>query len=286
MKQSQIRKEELLLLERTFHGKPLSIRFFDDFDTQYFGFFGKVEEFQRLRFFYLKVQAMVCSQFQRVLFLDDDAYLLQDPRVVVESKEARETGTLFWHDMYAIHRDNLIWQVLNIPPLDGLAGESGAVFIDKERAWQALYLAAFMNNKQSIFHRMVWGDKDTFFLACERLGIPYSFAPYPPYSIGYSRWSQIAFLQSDTHGVPFFIHIVSGKNYDGGALEVNKFGTILTYDPDNAHLCSYGGALFEACKERGGWSKYVSTRAIGNVHKFIGRAYETASRELKAIPPQ
>ena len=275
------------MLERTFHGKPLTIRFFDDFDKQYLDFFGKVEKFRHLHFYYLKVQAMVCSRFQRILFIDEDAFLLQDPLVVIESKLAQQTGTLFWHDMYGIHHDNLIWQVFDISPHDGLAGESGVVFMDKERTWHALYLAAFMNNKQSIFHRMVWGDKDTFFLACERLGIPYSFVPYAPYSIGYSRWSQISFLQSDTNGVPFFIHIVSGKNCFDGPLEINKFRTILAYDPENAHLCTNGrSALFQACKEKGGWSQYVSTRVIGNVHKFIGNSYQTASRELNAIFPQ
>ena len=287
LKRSQTRNEELLLLERTFHNKPLTIRFFDDFDKQYFGFFGKAHKFNRLYHFYLKLQAMVCSQFQRVLLVDDDAFLLQDPRVVIESKLAQQTGTLFWHDMHAIHHDNLIWQVLDVPPREGLAGESGVVFLDKEVAWQALYLAAFMNNKQSIFNRMLWGDKDTFFLACERLGIPYSFVPYPPYSIGYSRWSQIAFLQSDTHGVPFFIHLVSGKRYSSSLFGFEQFETILTYDPDKAHLCGgLIGSLFTVCKEKGGWSRYVSTRAIGNVHKFIGKAYRTASQELNTIPPQ
>ena len=287
LKRSQTRNEELLLLERTFHNKPLTIRFFDDFDKQYFGFFGKADKFNRLYHFYLKLQAMVCSQFQRVLLVDDDAFLLQDPRVVIESKLAQQTGTLFWHDMHAIHHDNLIWQVLDVPPREGLAGESGVVFLDKEVAWQALYLAAFMNNKQSIFNRMLWGDKDTFFLACERLGIPYSFVPYPPYSIGYSRWSQIAFLQSDTHGVPFFIHLVSGKRYSSSLFGFEQFETILTYDPDKAHLCGgLIGSLFTVCKEKGGWSRYVSTRAIGNVHKFIGKAYRTASQELNTIPPQ
>ena len=286
VKQSQVKKEELLLLQRTFQNKPLSIRFFDDFNKQYFDFFGEVEQFQHLYFFYLKLQAMVCSRFQRVLFVDDDAFLLQDPRVVVESKLTRKTGVLFWHDIYGIHHDNPIWQVLDIRPRAGLAGESGVVFLDKAIAWQALYLAAFMNNKQNIFQRMLWGDKDTFFLACERFGIPYSFVPYPPYSIGYSKWSQIAFLQSDTNGIPFFIHIVSGKEYDRGYLDITNFETILVYDPDNAHMgTSRIGAYFTARKEKGGWSKYVSAQAIGNVHKFIGKAYQLAFKELNTLSP-
>lgn len=287
MKQSQTREEDVSLLERTFHNKQLMIKYFDDYDEQFFGFFGQVDKFNHLYYFYLKLQAMVCSQFQRVLLVDDDAFILQDPHVVVESKLAQQTGTLFWHDMYAIHPDNPIWKILGVPPHDGLAGESGVVFLDKSIAWKALYLAAFMNTKQSIFSRMLWGDKDTFFLACKCLGIPYSFVPYPPYSVGYSKWSQIAFLQPDTEGVPFFIHLVSAKEYDGGHLEINKFDSILTYDPDNAHLCTpWRGAIFSACKEKGGWSNHVSTQAIGNVHKFIGRAFQVASNELKTIPSQ
>ena len=271
------------MLERTFHGKPLTIRFFDDFDKQYFDFFGKVETFQRLYFYYLKVQAMVCSRFQRVLFIDEDAFLLQDPLVVIESKLAQQTGTLFWHDISAVHHDNFIWKLLGISPRDGNAGESGVVFMDKERTWHALYLAAFMNNKQSIFHRMVWGDKDTFFLACERLGIPYSFVPYAPYTIGYAKESQVSFLQSDTNGVPFFIHIVTGKACFGGVLEINKFKTILTYNPDNAHICTQSRVscsfFFDVC----GASESVSTQVIGNVHEFIGNSYQTAIQELNTI---
>lgn len=272
-------------MKKAFHNKPLSIRFFDDFDKQYFDFFGQVDEFRRKYYFYLKLQAMVCSKFQRVLLVDGDAFLLQDPRFIVDSKMAQQTGALFWHDIYAVHSENPIWKLMGVKPRQGLAQESGAVFINKEIAWEALYLAAYMNNKQSIFNRMLWGDKDTFFIACERMGVPYTFVPYPPYSVGFTRLTQIAFLQSDPEGVPFLLHLVSGKKCFGKLLGIEKFRKVLIYNPDNAHLyVTRLGILFFVSRERGGWSKYISAQAIGNVHMFIGKVYKAASQELKALP--
>jgi len=161
----------------------------------------------------------------------------------------------------------------------GVAGESGLVIINKAVAWRGLYFVAYMNNKQNVFYRMVWGDKDTFFLAFDFMDLPYYFVPYAPSSIGNNRY-QFSFVQADPDGVPLFIHLVSGKRYFTSRRR-NQLTRVQLYDPNLCQLVVGRYLSFGVDKQDGCRVENVPYKsAVGNVPMYITRSYWQAVDEL------
>ena len=265
-----------------FGNRSFSVLFFEDYQKDYDEEFGSMERFRKGHYFYLKVMAMMCTKFQNVIFVDDDAFLLRDPLFLLNTRQFQETGALFWHDMYGIHPENLIWQILELEKRTGLAGESGMVVLNKAIAWKGLYFVAYMNNKQNVFYRMVWGDKDTFFLGFDYMKQNYTFMPYAPNTIGNSRY-YFSFVQAGPDGIPLFIHLVSGKRYFMRSRR-NQLSRVLLYDPNTCYLHVDTYYSFTVRKDKGCVTQSESyKKVVGNVPMYITRSYWNAVDELNAI---
>lgn len=263
-------------VKKIFKERDLSFRFYEDYQSEYNKLFGEVQEFRRGHFYFLKVMALVCTKLQKVIFLDDDAFVLRDPAFLLDNEDMKRTGTLFWHDIYGIHPKNYVYDLLDLPSRTGLSGESGVLVLDKEVAWRGLYFAAYMNSKQDLFYRLVWGDKDTFFLAFEYMNMSYSFIPYAPCAIGNNE-TRFSFLQPGPDGVSFFIHLVSGKKIFKEKKR-NQMTHVLLYDPDSCHL----NETFHVVEDNGCWSELLPYNDIvGNVPLFILNSYWQAVDELE-----
>ena len=263
------------------------VRYFDETDAAYGAYFGRLRPLYRC-FFHRKLQALVSSAFQHVFWLDSDVLLLRDPRVVLAAADVRRTGTMLWRDMSGILRDNRIWRVMGRAPLVGQGGESGVVYIDKARAWRGLYLAAFMNQAQSTYYRMVFGDKDTFFLAFDRLGAPHYLAPFMPLPLGPDEGGH-SFIHAAPDGRMLFVHLVGGgKASLVDYLEHGRdaFTTVQLFDPNRAHIgsCSRGilcikrDALFTRVR----WLR--ARDVLGDFLTVVATAYHKAAQEDRDLP--
>lgn len=225
-------------VETTF-GPHVRVRYFDETDAAYTAYFGPLRRLYRC-FFHRKLQALVSSAFQHVFWLDSDVLLLRDPRVVLADAAVQRTGTMLWRDMSGILRENRIWSVMGRAPVVGQGGETGVVYIDKARAWRGLYLAAFMNQAQSTYYRMLFGDKDTFFLAYDRLGAEHYLAPFMPLPLGPDEGGH-SFIHATPDGRMLFVHLVGGgKASLVEYLEHGRdaFTTVQLFDPNSAHVGS------------------------------------------------
>ncbi|KAI8609148.1 mannosyltransferase putative-domain-containing protein [Chytriomyces sp. MP71] len=151
----------------------------------------------------LKPIALVAARGRRVLFLDADVALLQDPLAAVLRHPAFvRTGTLFfrdrrlWEEAYAgggvLLRDMnayLSAYARGLPYVrGGDAGraeavymqDSGVVAVDKGRlgVLMGLLLAVKMNSeeeRENVFYTVTLGDKESFWFAMETLRVPYAF---------------------------------------------------------------------------------------------------------------
>ena len=222
-------------------GDRVTLRYFDDQMEEYAQATARISRSKRFANTQYKLMALAMSSFEKVLLVDQDSYLVQTPDQAMETciKAAKDAGAVFWHDVYGICPENPVWQIVGVVEEQGYAQESGLVFIDKSVAWRGLYLAAYMNQRQLAYYNLLLGDKDTFFLSFESLGLKYKWVPYVPYILCTTADRDtavgVSFLQPDVDGVPLAVHLVSGKpdamnNISNGE---QFFSHVWTYDPNS-----------------------------------------------------
>ena len=130
-----------------------------------------------------------------------------------------------------------------------------------------------MNQRQNAYYHMILGDKDTFFLAFESLGMKYKWVPYVPYLLcnkaDREKANGVSFLQPDADGVPLAVHLVDGKNVFVSSVDsgVSCFTHIWTYDP-NKHCAAKKLKIIDSKSK----NERTAQRAgvIAPTSKFIG----------------
>jgi alpha 1,2-mannosyltransferase len=163
-----------------------------------------------------KQLAMLASGFQEVLFLDADNLPLRDPSFLFEEPLYTDTGLLMWPDFWGCETKAGVWEALNIPAHMRPKGshESGQVVLDKQRAWQPLLLAIYLNMRGDVFYPLLsdigQGDKETLPLAW--LGLRRGEYGLVPHGVGAVHADDgqdrgTAMLQRSPDGMPLFLHV-------------------------------------------------------------------------------
>lgn len=175
-----------------------------------------------------KVWSIMYSKFREVLYIDADQIPQKDPTYLFDMDQYQEHGAVFWPDYppmgWSVSRTAFETAGLPVPgnktnrkwqtPTDYTPFESGQVLVDKARHWPALELTRYINDHSDFWYAQtahdrhqwhVYGDKDTFFLAWNKLKAPHVVAP-PCYFVGDS--SAGAFIQHDFEGEEVFQHRV------------------------------------------------------------------------------
>ncbi|KAK6099620.1 hypothetical protein MT418_001022 [Batrachochytrium dendrobatidis] len=140
--------------------------------------------------------AVMASKFRHVLLIDSDTLFLQPPETIFQMPEYVKTGAFLFRDRtladgtfgYGEKRaemmrqiampftNNLIYnnsRIMSLKASDEM--ESGVVAWDKLRAMPAILLTSLLNSnplKNSVYS-VVYGDKETYWLAHEALHIPF-----------------------------------------------------------------------------------------------------------------
>lgn len=233
--------------------------------------FGALEPALFRNAFHRKLQALASSAFARALWVDGDAFVLRDPRPAL----ARPAPVVVWRDMSAVDARNPVWALLGAPPARAFGGESGLVLVDKGDAGaaRALQLAAYMNQHQNAFYRLVYGDKDTLALACRALRVPHTVVPHLPTVVG-----RRSFLQAAPDGRPLFVHLAAaGKRDFVDAMHSSDphafWGRIPRFDPNDAHVARARGARLAVVADRRGArvrahdpARVVGAQSINLIH--------------------
>ncbi|KAK9798905.1 hypothetical protein WJX73_006049 [Symbiochloris irregularis] len=145
----------------------------------------------RLAGFKMKIGALLLSSFKEVIFLDSDNVAVADPTALLHSPVFLSTGALLWPDYWSSWAAPDLITILGMPRQPPSSFESGQMGFDKERTWQALMLAAFMNLEGDLYYELLsgWmgkGDKETFAHALIATNIPYHLIATPAGSVGVS----------------------------------------------------------------------------------------------------
>lgn len=157
--------------------EPFQVRAVDAFEVR------KKIPVRRLGGWELKPYAILHSQFEEILFLDADNVPVVDPTFLFDDPQFKKTGAIFWPDYGRFEKTEVIWTSCGIPRPAGPEFESGQMVVNKAVCWRALRLALWFNEQSDFYYQYLYGDKETFHLAFEKLQQPYTLVPHPIHTL-------------------------------------------------------------------------------------------------------
>jgi len=213
----------------------------------------------------LKIFAMLFSSFEEILFLDSDAFPIEDPKNLFESEPYLSNGLVTWPDFWMVTESPRFFNISGKqapPTMRRASTEAGEIIVSKKTHSKTLLMAAFYNYYGPGYYYPLLsqgapgeGDKETFTAAAEALNETYYQVSERVQAIGHmienDRLDGSAMVQSDPRadfrltqqGIyrttneslaaspkPFFVHVNFPKFnpariYDRNDLMRNENGT-------------------------------------------------------------
>jgi len=167
-----------------------------------------------LRGWEIKPYAILHSQFREVMLLDADNVPVANPDYLFETPEYLATGAIFWPDYCrpTHEKAKTIWRSIGVRPPKEHEFETGQIVVDKRRCWAALCLTMWLNENSDFYYRYVYGDKETFHLAFQKLRKSYALVNTPIHRL------EATMCQHDFNGRRLFQH----RNCDKWTLDLNN----------------------------------------------------------------
>ena len=145
--------------------------------------------------FAYKSAAVLFSTFEQVLYIDADAFPVDDVEDMFIKEPFNSTGFVLWPDYWANTASRLFFDIaqLQVPSINERAStESGALLINKDKVASALLLAGFYNQwGPEHWYRLLSqgstgeGDKETWLAAVKVMGLDFFQVTEPPEHLGY-----------------------------------------------------------------------------------------------------
>lgn len=167
-----IRDNDLSLAKRTYLATEFTnvrLEKLEDYVSYYYTRFGG---------WAMKPFALLASRFTELIFIDSDAYFLQDPSLLFEDKGYLTTGTLFFYDrtLFPNWEKGPDWLRSFLPSMSSLVErtrwfkglssheqESGVVVINKQKSLLGLLSTCKLNGiteRDQVVYKHVHGDKE------------------------------------------------------------------------------------------------------------------------------
>jgi SAM-dependent methyltransferase len=119
-----------------------------------------------------KTLALVDCPFERVLWLDADAYPVA-PFATLFDEVSPESPFAYWSDIHT-QRFSVNWGMCGMPNHGGDGGvQGGHLLLHRPAAWRLLACANWLNQHSEYFYRAGFGDQDMWRIAIKLLGTPH-----------------------------------------------------------------------------------------------------------------
>lgn len=151
-----------------------------------------------------KLLAIAHCGWERLLFLDADAYLVERPEPILDQLD--KAPFVFWQDMdhnLATVKWNKVWPEgpNGVPPIQG-----GQLAIDRVAAWKVILAAHWMNQHSDFYFSHMFGDQDTWRTVLAAINNPRSWL-----NLGKAPWRGTAFLCALPDNKIRVVHRCQGK---------------------------------------------------------------------------
>jgi Mannosyltransferase putative len=151
-----------------------------------------------------KTVAILASGWERVLFLDSDAYCLRDPAALLDRLSPAEPF-LFWED-FPTPNGTVNWSQWGLAEKPyRIRVQGGHLALHVRHFWRELVLAHWLNQHSDFAYTHQYGDQDSWCIALALTGGPHR-------SLGTARWEEVAFV-CDWLDAPFVVHRCQAKMF-------------------------------------------------------------------------
>ena len=153
-----------------------------------------------------KLYALVHCGFERVLYIDADAYFVRDPEPLLN--QLHNAPFVFWSDFESMY-NNVKW--INVWPSGdrGVPGiQGGQLAIHRKKLWKTLLITHWMNQHSDFYYRHMFGDQDTY-----RVVLAAQNDRSLWHNIGPAPWISTAFVCGIERDKPLVVHRCQGKLY-------------------------------------------------------------------------
>jgi FkbM family methyltransferase len=154
-----------------------------------------------------KVDAVLQSEFDELLFLDADSFPLRDPSDLFAHRLFQKHDCILWPDIH-VYDENfqaLIKEKYGVT-VKGRQIESGQMLFRKSACMPGLLKTREINRNSRESYKHLFGDKDTFLIGARQGGVNCIVNPHVV-----RRCSQRNLVQHDLDGRRLFIHLTAGK---------------------------------------------------------------------------
>jgi hypothetical protein len=145
------------------------------------------------------------------LYLDADCFPVKDPTYLFDCPQYKDNGAVFLPDInrwrksdFETHKKFFEVEYQE----NSFEFEAGMMLIDKDRCWTALNLCHYYNQHPYTYN-IVFGDKDTFYMAWRRTNTPFHQVRVGTYISAGSIGGML--IQHDPYGYPLFRHLTGSK---------------------------------------------------------------------------
>ncbi|KAG2444246.1 hypothetical protein HXX76_001003 [Chlamydomonas incerta] len=157
-----------------------------------------------------KVFALALSEFKEVLLLDADSLPLVDPAQLFDDPRFRAHGSLFWPDAWTGEASRVVMggygidaekaeRVLAMGRGTGRRdAESGQLLLDRSRHLDVIEALLFINRHPDSNAGLLWGDKDTYWLAMAAVGKAHCYNQVAVPPSGFFHWAEDMLLNKIT----------------------------------------------------------------------------------------
>lgn len=164
-----------------------------------------------------KLSAIARCPFERILFLDADAYVVADPTPLFPLAD-HPSGFAHWEDM-PNQASSIKWPHVwphakmhpPVPPIQG-----GQLVINRRTAWRQIAIADWICQRSEYFFRHMFGDQDSWRVAFEATAVR-------PMSLGRAGWQDVAFVCVHDQKAKV-VHRCQGKLYDHAHIDPSRRG--------------------------------------------------------------
>lgn len=151
-----------------------------------------------------KLWALVHCGFERVLYLDADAYVVANPCYLFNELKTQEPFQ-FWRENELNHiKWEKVWKA-GANGVDQIQG--GHLLIDIPRSWKLLCIAHWMNQHSDFYYKHMFGDQDVWRVALAAMSDRSLWR-----CRGLADWQKPAFVISE-NGKPIIVHRCQDKMF-------------------------------------------------------------------------